>query len=270
MTPTRRVTDFLRSLASSKRGNVAIITALVFPFLVVLGGGAVDFHRGYTAKAQAQDAIDLAAISAASSRTVETKELEDIAVNYLNGNIAGRLMNPDPKVAVHDPEVSGFRMTLSGSVNSIFLGLVGIPSMPVEVETVVERGTMETVELVLVLDNTWSMSAPAGGGVSKINSLKSASNVLVNALMANPDGAVKIGVVPYGDYVNVGTGNRGAAWLSVPADISTTTPRTCRTITSTNFCTRGTPRTCTRTRDGVVESYDCTPAICSIQPVTPY
>ncbi|MBB5744793.1 TadE/TadG family type IV pilus assembly protein [Brevundimonas variabilis] len=270
MTGPRRLANFVRSLASSRRGNVAIITALVFPFLIVLGGGAIDFHRGYTAKAQAQDAIDLAAISAASSRTIDTDQLEGIAVDYLAGNIAGRLMNPNPTVEVHDPEVSGFRMTLSGSVDSIFLGLVGIPTMPVEVETVVERGTMETIELVLVLDNTWSMSAPAGGGVTKIAALKSASNVLVNALMANPDAAVKLGVVPYGDYVNVGTGNRGASWLSVPADISTTSQRVCTTITTRNVCTRGATKTCTRSRDGVVESYDCTPQTCRTEPVAPY
>lgn len=261
---------FINSLASSKQGNVAIITALVFPFLVVLGGGAVDFHRGYSARAQAQDAIDLAAISAASSRTVEVEELEDIAVNYLNGNIAGQMMNPGPTVTVHDPEVSGFRMTLSGSVNSLFLGLVGIPTMPVEVETVVERGTMETIELVLVLDNTWSMSAPAGGGVTKIAALKSASNVLINALMANPDGAVKIGVVPYGDYVNVGTGNRNAAWLSVPADKVTTTPGSCTTIKTRTDCVRGAPKTCTRLKDGVSETYDCTPQTCKTVSIPEY
>ena len=258
MTRPRHFTTFLRSLANSKRGNVAIITALVFPFLVTLGGGAIDLHRGYTARAQAQDAIDLAAISAASSRTVEVDELEDIAVDYLNGNIAGRLMNEDPVVAVHDPKVSGFRMTLTGTVDSLFLGLVGIPTLPVQVETVVERGTMETIELVLVLDNTWSMSASTGGSTKKIDALKSASHVLVNALMANPDSAVKLGVVPYGDYVNVGTHNRNAAWVDVPADKVTVTPRSCKTISTKTQCVAYSEwKTCTSNQDGVVTSYSC-------------
>jgi Flp pilus assembly protein TadG len=262
--------NFIRSLASNRRGNVALIGALAFPFLIALGGGAVDFYRGYTARAQAQDVIDLAAISAASSRTTDTDQLEDIAVRYLNGNIDGQLLNSEPAVALHDVTASGFRMTLSGSVDSIFLGLVGIPRLPVDVETVVERGTAETIELVLVLDNTWSMSTTTGGATKKIDALKSASNLLVNALMSNPDGAVKIGVVPYGDYVNVGTSNRGASWLNVPANTSSTSTRTCTMITTRNICTRGTPTTCTRSRDGVVESYDCTPQTCRSEPITPY
>lgn len=260
MTGPRPLLALARRFASSKQGNVALISALVFPFLVALGGGAVDFQRAYTAKSQAQDAIDLAAISAASSRTIDTERLEEIASDYLKGNHTTRLMNANPTVKVHDAEATGFRMTLSGTVEPMFLGLVGISKLPVEVETVVERGTMETIELVLVLDNTWSMSAPAGGGVTKINALKSASNVLVNALMANPDAAVKLGVVPYGDYVNVGTGNRGAAWLNVPADITTTTPRQCQTVSTRTDCVAwGAPRTCSSTQDGVTSTWTCTP-----------
>ena len=271
MTGPDRLINFIRSLSSNKRGNVAIIAALVFPFLIALGGGAIDFHRGYTARAQAQDAIDLAAISAASSRTIDTDQLEAIAVNYLNGNIAGDLMNADPTVDVHDVQASGFRMTLSGRVDSLFLGLVGISTMPVEVETVVERGTMETIELVLVLDNTWSMSATAGAtSTKKIDALKNAATVLVDALMSNPDGAVKVGVVPYADYVNVGMSNRNAAWISVPADRVNTTKGTCTWVTTRRECKRGTPKTCTRNKDGVPETYDCTPSTCKDVAITPY
>lgn len=270
MITLRRVSKVVRQFLNNQRGNVAIIVALALPVVIAVGGGAVDFHRASLARAQAQDALDLAALSAASSKTVAPKELERMALDYLDGNIAGQLMNPDPKVDVIDPEVSGFRMTLTGSVNSLFLGLVGIPTLPINVETVVERGTEDTIEVVLVLDNTWSMSDPAGGGVAKIDALRSASNVLVNALLAKPDSQVKIGVVPYADYVNVGMSNRNAPWIDVPPDVTTTKARECKMIREENRCVRGERKTCTRERDGVSETYDCTPQTCTRVPVAEY
>jgi hypothetical protein len=114
------------------------------------------------------------------------------------------------------------------------------------------------------------MSDSDGAGSTKIAALKSSARTLVEELMRRENGNVKIGVVPYGDYVNVGTANRSQPWISVPADYSTTSARACTTQTTRSQCTRGTPQTCTRSVDGVSETYDCTPYTCTTVNVEPY
>lgn len=268
MSTLGRVSKFVRQLFSDQRGNVAIIAALALPVAIAVGGGAVDFHRSSLARAQAQDALDLAAISAASSKTVVPRELERMALEYLSGNIEAQLMNPNPTVKVIDPKISGFKMTLSGSVKPLFLGLVGISTLPIEVETVVERGAVETIELALVLDNTWSMSYPAGGGTSKIAALKDASKLLIDALMTKADAEVKIGVVPYGNYVNVGMNNRNASWLTQTDDVTTTEVAGCRKVSKQKTCVRDkNKKWCPVIRDGYEELRDCTPETCTVTDV---
>jgi hypothetical protein len=88
---------------------------------------------------------------------------------------------------------------------------------------------------------------------------------------------VKVGIVPFADYVNVGVGNRKESWVSVQDDYSTTkttttpaVPYTCKTVSTKQVCSKGAPKTCTSTTDGVTTTYDCTPNICTTVPVTPY
>jgi Flp pilus assembly protein TadG len=253
-----------------RRGNVAMIFAIALPALAAMVGFGVDLHRGANAKASAQEAADAAVLSAASSRELSIAGLQRVAATYLAGNLDHRYLNKDIETRFERPTETEFKVTLTGSVNTFFMGLVGITSMPVSVTATAVRGAADRVELALVLDNTWSMSEQDNRGTRRIDALKTASRTLVNELMQRPDGAVRIAVVPYADYVNVGTANRNRSWVSVPADQSTTSPRVCRTNTTRRQCTRGAPRTCTRSVDGVTESYDCTPSTCKDVPSAPY
>lgn len=268
----------LGGFRSDRRGNVAIIAGIVFLVLIVIGGGAIDLNRAYTARTQGQDAIDLAGVAAASTRHVDPAVLEQVARDYLAANAEIDLLEADPEITVTIETASRLDMSLKGSVRTFFMGLVGIDSLPVEVSTAVERGAVDRVELALVLDNTWSMVETDAAGVRKIDALKSAARGLVDALMTREDESVKVGVVPYADYVNIGLSRRNAAWLDVPPDSSTTTTtnhpevaRTCEKRTTRQTCTNGAPQTCTRPgKDGVPENYNCTPRTCTTNTVPEY
>src|SRR5690606_17327554 len=80
------------------------------------------------------------------------------------------------------------------------------------------RAVTGSVEVALVLDNTFSMSKTDAKGVTKLASLKTAANALVSELMQESKADVRIGLVPYADYINIGTKYRKESWLSVPAD----------------------------------------------------
>lgn len=262
--------DLFRRWRRSEAGNVAMIFALALPVLVVMGGAALDLQRASVARSAAQDAADAAVLAAAASRSQDLGHMRGMVRDYLVENLDDRYLAGPPATEVDQPREAHLRVRLEGSAPTMFLGLIGVAEMPVVVTATAARGAAEEIELALVLDNTWSMSDRDARGTRKIDALKAAARLLVEELMQDGGGKVRVGVVPYGDYVNVGVANRGQPWVSVPADRTTSSPRTCRTITSERRCTRGAPRTCTRTVDGVRESYDCTPSTCTSHPVTPY
>ena len=95
----------------------------------------------------------------------------------------------------------------------------------------------------------------AGG---KITTLKAAAKDLVQQLKQNAisQDQVRIAVVPFAQYVNVGLSRRNEPWISVSADWTETIPRSCYTrtpVTSATNCvtTTHTGQSC---NDGV-----CTP-----------
>jgi uncharacterized protein YegL len=72
-------------------------------------------------------------------------------------------------------------------------------------------------EVVLALDTTFSMTG------WKIATLKDAATKLMDdlkPLALDPD-KLKFGIVPFGQYVNIGVSNRNQPWMDVPPDSST-------------------------------------------------
>lgn len=248
-----------------RRGSATIIFALVIGVLLVSGGVALDLYRLRSARAEAQESVDSAVLAAASSQERKRAGLKRVADGFLEANLITPLLEgARPETTFeHDETTDRIQMTLSSGVPTTFMGLVGIKRMPFTVLAEAERGVAQPVELALVLDNTWSMSDVDSLGVKKIDALKTASKALVGTVMHRGDGNVKVSIVPYADYVNVGTSNRGASWLDVPADYSTTSPRTCSpTRTESRNCRKGAAKTCTSVTDGIIVTSDCTPNIC--------
>jgi len=79
------------------------------------------------------------------------------------------------------------------------------------------------------------------------SALKVAARDLVKKLHQEEDADIRIGLVPYGEQINVGLANRNASWLSVPDDYSSSKTTTKTTgggcyqpTTTTNVCKRWT------------------------------
>lgn len=254
-----------------------MIFAIAAPVLLLFIGVSIDLTRQQVARSAAQISVDAAILAAAASGVRELDGMEAIVDGYLAANTAsgGPRVNDGYVVELTQVSTTQIKVTLLGEIDTLLGGIVGIDTMPIYAEATAERGAADAVELVMVLDNTWSMSASAGGA-SRIDALKASARILVNALMTEDVENVRIGIVPYAEYVNVGTGNRGAAWLSVPDDYSSTStpnPRVCVKVPKTNrVCTGGVWNAkCIRFRDGLPEEYGCwtTPQTCNNVPVVP-
>lgn len=264
----------MSAFARDERGAFAVIFALMSIPLIAMGGAGVDYIFWMGARTSAQQAADTAALGASASSAVTQREIENVA-RALAGPAMARWEGMSLESATYDAVKRQVTTTVRGSINPYFVQLVGVKSLPVVAISVAERATNGQLELAMVLDNTWSMSGSDGSGSTKILSLKAAAHSLLNALWEKDNANIRIGVVPYAEYVNVGLGNRSQPWMSVAEDVvtktTTVTPKVCETRTTNGqTCVKGAPKTCPQTTDGITVMVDCTPQTCTPIQVAPY
>ncbi|WP_062207200.1 TadE/TadG family type IV pilus assembly protein [Aureimonas sp. AU12] len=249
----------LRRFLADQSGNFAILTALMAVPLILAVGFGVDAARYYSAQAKLQNATDMAALALAASTEQDSQTLAKLATSYLLANMSNTNVDHIAvKVTTATPEE--IELAASGTMPLTFMQLARLSSMTLGTETKAMRSPVRNVELALVLDNTWSMSETDAGGVTKINTLKQAARELVNALITDEDSPVRIGLVPYADYVNVGTQYRNASWLDVGSDYSVVpAERKCVILSTKRSCPvdKNPTYSCTRYVDGVAETGSC-------------
>ncbi|WP_371126194.1 pilus assembly protein TadG-related protein [Bosea sp. (in: a-proteobacteria)] len=244
--------------------------------LICMAGAVIDYGRLTKAHTNLQAATDSAALAAARLPSKDAATMRAAADKFFVANTVS-IDGQNIQITKFDFQESSGTVTIesSGVLDTSLMSIAGIKTMAFSSRSAALKEVTGTVEMALVLDNTWSMSESAGGSDSKITVLKSAAKSLVNTLLTDNAASVKIGIVPFADYINVGTGNRSASWISVPADKTDVKPipavdPVCTTVSTKNVCTKGAPKTCTSVTDGVVTSYDCTPNVCTTVPITPY
>lgn len=238
----------IKRFLNSGSGNVAVMFGLSAVPLIAAGGMAIDYMSATRSQSALQQAVDDAALAAGASDDDSKKALRKIVKDSLIRNGMYDSLDHVTAIKVKKRADKKIKLFVEGKVNAKFLGLIGHSKLDVSATAVVNRD-FGNLELALVLDNTGSMAADG-----KIDSLKSASKLLVNEIFDKKGSTadVKIGIVPFNDYVNVGVDKRGASWLDVPDDTSTTRSGT-RDVTrqvpgSERNCGN---RTSTSTNDGV-------------------
>jgi Flp pilus assembly protein TadG len=245
---------FLRA----RRGNMAMIGAIAMIPLILAVGLSVDYTRYTSAHKHLQEIADAAALALAATEDRDQSRLHAVALDHVRAN---NNANRVQEIAIRNLGLDNDRVTLGveGAIRATFMGLVGYDRLPVAAEAVAERAIRGNAEIALILDNTWSMSATDAGGRSRIEMLKRAASQLVRELLAEDDGSLRIGLVPYAEYVNVGTNNRNASWLSVPADYTEPgSERRCEMRNTRSECVEREPTyPCTREVDGITEPATC-------------
>src|SRR5690606_35280973 len=100
-------------------------------------------------------------------------------------------------------------LDVDGTVDTIFMRIVGIDTINVSAHAVISRES-RGMELVLVLDKTGSMWSG-----NKYVDLRNATNDLLNTLFGGKTAIdnLWIGVVPYVASVNIGSQSQATNWL---------------------------------------------------------
>lgn len=244
----------IRTFLAERRGAYSIILAIcAIPLFLSVGLG-VDYARYLRAQAHLQRMADAASLAMAASRAPDEDALRKVGNDYIAANYNANEVD-NVKVASLKGTTEKVDLTLEGSIPTTFMALGHIDTLDVKANSLAIRAISGSVEVALVLDNTKSMEDD-----NKIGTLKAAARDLVTNLFSDSDGGVRVGLVPYADNINVGTANRNASWLSIPAEyVVQPAPRTCQdvTVTRNGACLRSESYSCTRTVDGVVKEQQC-------------
>ncbi len=214
-----KLTSAFKTLLHSTNGNTGMLFALAVVPMLLGAGAAVDMVRANRTQAVVQAAADSAALGAGVSGANEST-VEQLARDYLEINGANAALDIVDEIKVERKEDGSFNVEIKGKVKTSFMSLAGIPTMDIMGSSQV-MSTSNALEIVLVLDATASMNYEG-----RLDALKVSARDLVTQVLDNKadNTYVKIGIVPFANYVNVGLGARGESWLSVPADTTDIRP----------------------------------------------
>lgn len=210
------------------RGNVAILVALSLMVLVSIVLGTLEIARTYMVRHAVQAALDAAALTAAQetiNRSASVASIETQLANAAQEVLAANL-NVSPAAATvsrvqakYTPPV-GFtvpdkiELSVTATIVTGFLKTLGMKPLTVTVRSTTEPPQGAPVELVLVLDVTYSMnSPPSAGGAKKLDTLKDAAKALISQIKVGTAPNIKVGIVPYTSYVNYGLQDGVPDWL---------------------------------------------------------
>lgn len=220
-----------------KGGNIGITLAVAAIPLVASAGIAVDYINRNQAQAKVQAAVDAGALAGASMRNASEANIRKAIKDFAESNGVGEYLNNPSALKIEIASNGAITVEAEGRVPTTLSRVLGFEYLEVGARSQALRGE-SGAEVALVLDNTKSMEE---GG--KIASLRTAANGFVDRLMTLNDGdpdRIKISIVPYAQYVNVGLGNRNASWIDVEPD---------KTVTWNDCHIPGSERTETKTYD---------------------
>jgi Flp pilus assembly protein TadG len=209
---------FSRFRANNK-GNTSILFAATILPMLICAGAAVDFVETNRTLSVLQTATDAAVVAGGSSGKTDQAELQAVVENYLTANNTKQVLDQiDSIETVFDDTTRTFSVRVKGKRNTSLMHLAGITTMDLGAYSEVKLGN-DGLEVALVLDNTGSMNASG-----RMEALKNSAGGLVDKLLAaEASGAyVRVGIVPFAEYVNVGMGVRNKPWMNVPDDSSKT------------------------------------------------
>ncbi|SFZ86165.1 Flp pilus assembly protein TadG [Devosia enhydra] len=200
----------VRRFRSDERGAFLVIFAVIAIALVAMAGAVVDFTMVQQTRNRAQVALD-AAVLALQPKIYSLSEdaLRDSAQALLSEALASPGIGATVETARKNTTNGQLYLEARLVVPTAFVTLVGVHEMPARLVAEATRRRLN-VEVAMVLDNSSSMNQQ-----SRMSNLKQAANNAADILFSNEDSQpnVFVGVVPFTEFVNVGTTNRNASWI---------------------------------------------------------
>ncbi len=194
-------------------GNIAMLFGLLLFVMLAAAGVALDYQRAVTIKANMQEAADAALIAAvklkATRPNMTDSDVQARAKAFFDSNMRNKLSYSYSDFDVSfDPITMQYTLDFDSRIKTALVHAVNFAKIEPKIVSKAKLGKPPYLEVVMVLDNTGSMNDHG-----KLGDLKNAAKNLVTSLHASAGADVKIGLVPFAQYVSVGDDEEGAAWL---------------------------------------------------------
>ncbi|MGA8169666.1 MAG: TadE/TadG family type IV pilus assembly protein [Methylocystis sp.] len=247
----------VKTFGASRRGATAIIFGLaLIPIMLMIGVG-VDYSRATSVRTRLQNAVDSGALAAAAAQAQGNNPTAAANI-FLQQQLVG-IGAPHNVVVTPNSAAGTVQVSAQLAAPTSIMQIVGVNSIGVSAQatatTSATGGGGATTEVVIAFDTTGSMSVN-----NKLVDAQAAATNFVNSVMyaqnsSVPNPNVKVGLVPFTDYVNIGTQYAGSSWLTSTASYTVTSPQSC--YNSYPNAVYGAPTLVTQTcsADGV--PYDC-------------
>lgn len=195
------------------RGNVAMMFGLLLAPLLLAGAIGIDVGRSADAKTLVQEAADMALLRVARMKTMTPAlteaDLTDAAREIFDKEITKRTWIHIDEFAVrYVSDAETFELDVAGDVDTTLLGVVGVKELDLDSQSSVKLGKPPYLEVALALDNTGSMNSNG-----KLDAMKSAAAELTEAILAVDGATSKVGLVPFSQYVNIGSNGYEKFWM---------------------------------------------------------
>ena len=198
----------LSRFGKNQSGALAPVLAVAAIPIVMAAGFAVDYGNAVSVQARLQAAVDAAALAAGREANKSDSELERIAQDYFNSNYGNPANSGAPSMELN---IDGSSLTVTGTVtvSNYLTTVAGFETTTISASSEVTKEATG-LEVVLVFDNTGSM-----GSQSRLSTLKVAAHDFVEILFGPREVAdtLKIGVVPFSQFVNVGADKANEDWI---------------------------------------------------------
>jgi Flp pilus assembly protein TadG len=196
-------------LAKDQSGTTALTLGLAVIPHFMAAGAAVDYGNWVATDSRLQAATDAAALAAGRAMNRTEAERRQIATDYFHANFGKSDNAGTPVVTMTIDEAGNINVHGEVTVKNYLTAVAGLTESKLSANSQVRKAS-EGLEIVLVFDNIGSM-----GQLNRLNTLKKAATDFVNVLYNGKDeiAGLKIGVVPFSQFVNVGPDRAAAEWL---------------------------------------------------------
>lgn len=130
--------DTLRQFRDDARGATAIVFAMLAVPVLGLGLAALDYARAHSTKNAIQIAADTAAIAGAKMLGQPHSEIEDTVRGYMRSNLPDNRRDLE-YILIFAPDDQALTLKADTKVRTSILGIVGMQTLAVQVESTVER-----------------------------------------------------------------------------------------------------------------------------------
>jgi hypothetical protein len=209
-----RAGELLKSFASAKKANVAMIFGLSLVPITLGAGVGLDMARAMIVRARLTQALDAAGLAVGGTTNLSQSAMNSMAQQYFNANYTTDTSYGTPAAVSVSKSGQVITLTTNVPMPTTLMRLAGMNTLTVHATSKITYGQTK-LRVALVLDNTTSMNETDSTGLSKISALKTATKSLLTLLQgaATNAGDVQVAIIPFSKAVNYGSSNYSASWI---------------------------------------------------------